>query len=171
MYKPNFPYSFHGNPGPQINNSVIMFTWKTLPLLSLSQKFGIYITCSENSDIQSEGTFIYVWMIHTDVWQKPTQYCKAITLQLKINILIFKMSPPQKVKRATRILTSSKDVCLTQHVPSSFYHSRYIAPRREVFRRSCLQREDYISLPTEYIEMTAFADNQSSWFRTGCKQY
>ena len=25
-----------------------------------------------------------LWLIHVDVWQKPTQYCKAIILQLKI---------------------------------------------------------------------------------------
>ena len=25
------------------------------------------------------------WLIHVDVWQKSTQYCKAIILQLKIN--------------------------------------------------------------------------------------
>ena len=29
-------------------------------------------------------------LIHDDVWQKPTQYCKAIILQLKIN---FKKAP------------------------------------------------------------------------------
>ena len=33
-----------------------------------------------------EGLFIliyeYLWLIHVDVWQKPTQYCKAIILQL-----------------------------------------------------------------------------------------
>ena len=33
-----------------------------------------------------EGTYVYLWLIHTDVWQKPTQYCKAIILQLKINL-------------------------------------------------------------------------------------
>ena len=33
-----------------------------------------------------EGTYVYLWLIHADVWQKPTQYCKAIILQLKINI-------------------------------------------------------------------------------------
>ena len=27
----------------------------------------------------------YLWLIHVVVWQKPTQYCKAIILQLKIN--------------------------------------------------------------------------------------
>ena len=30
-----------------------------------------------------EGLFIYQWLIHVDIWQKPTQYCKAIILQLK----------------------------------------------------------------------------------------
>ena len=32
-----------------------------------------------------EGTYVYLWLIHVDVWQKPTQNCKAIILQLKIN--------------------------------------------------------------------------------------
>ena len=32
-------------------------------------------------------TYIYLWLIHADVWQKPTQYCKVIILQLKINFL------------------------------------------------------------------------------------
>ena len=25
-----------------------------------------------------EGTYIYLWLIHVDVWQKPTHYYKAI---------------------------------------------------------------------------------------------
>ena len=33
-----------------------------------------------------KGTCVYLWLIHTDVWQKPTQYCKTIILQLKINL-------------------------------------------------------------------------------------
>ena len=37
-----------------------------------------------------EGTYIYPWPIHVDVWQKPTQYCKAIILQLKINKFNYK---------------------------------------------------------------------------------
>ena len=24
-----------------------------------------------------EGTYVYLWPIHVDAWQKPTQYCKA----------------------------------------------------------------------------------------------
>ena len=32
-------------------------------------------------------TYAYLWLIHVDVWQKPTQYCKAI-IQLKINLKV-----------------------------------------------------------------------------------
>ena len=35
---------------------------------------------------KKEGTYVYLWLIHGDVWQKPTQYCKAIILQLKTKI-------------------------------------------------------------------------------------
>ena len=34
-----------------------------------------------------EGTCVYLWLIHVDVRQKLTQYCKAIILQLKIDKL------------------------------------------------------------------------------------
>ena len=30
-----------------------------------------------------ERTYLYLELIHVDVWQKPTQYCKAVILQLK----------------------------------------------------------------------------------------
>ena len=30
-----------------------------------------------------EGTYVYLWPIQADTWQKPTQYCKAIILQIK----------------------------------------------------------------------------------------
>ena len=36
------------------------------------------------------GTYVYLWLTHIDVWQKPTQYCKAIILQLKINKIFLK---------------------------------------------------------------------------------
>ena len=31
------------------------------------------------------GTYVYPWLIHVNVWQKPPRYCKVISLQLKIN--------------------------------------------------------------------------------------
>jgi len=30
-----------------------------------------------------EGTYVCLWLIHVDVGQKPTKFCKAIFLQLK----------------------------------------------------------------------------------------
>ena len=35
-------------------------------------------------EVKREGTSVYLWLIHGDVWQKPTQHCKAIILQLNI---------------------------------------------------------------------------------------
>ena len=29
-------------------------------------------------------THVNLWPIHVDVWQTPSQYCKVITLQLKL---------------------------------------------------------------------------------------
>ena len=29
------------------------------------------------------GTHVHPWQIHVNVWQKPLQYCKVISLQLK----------------------------------------------------------------------------------------
>ena len=36
---------------------------------------------------KSEGTYVYLWLIHADVWQKPTQHCKILIFHLKINTL------------------------------------------------------------------------------------
>jgi len=35
-------------------------------------------------------TYVYLWLIHIVVWQKPIQHCKAIILQLKINLKNYK---------------------------------------------------------------------------------
>ena len=40
--------------------------------------------------LKREGINVYLWLIHVVIWQKSTQYCKAIILQLKINLLIEK---------------------------------------------------------------------------------
>ena len=30
---------------------------------------------------EEEGTYVYLWLTLTGVWQKPAQYCKAIIFQ------------------------------------------------------------------------------------------
>ena len=32
-----------------------------------------------------EGTYVHLWLIHVDVWQKSSQCCKAIINLLKMN--------------------------------------------------------------------------------------
>jgi len=34
---------------------------------------------------KKERTYVYPWLIHVVVWQKPTQHCKVVILQVKIN--------------------------------------------------------------------------------------
>ena len=40
--------------------------------------------CEVGGRLSREGTDVYLQLIHVDVWQKPTQYYKAIILPLKI---------------------------------------------------------------------------------------
>ena len=40
--------------------------------------------------LKRDGTYVYQWLVHVDIWQKPTQDRKAIILELKINKLIKK---------------------------------------------------------------------------------
>ena len=30
-----------------------------------------------------EGIYVYLWLIHIEVWQKTTKFCKAIILQFQ----------------------------------------------------------------------------------------
>ena len=38
-------------------------------------------------EVQEGGTYIYLWLIHAEVWQKPPHYCKVIILQLKTKFI------------------------------------------------------------------------------------
>ena len=33
--------------------------------------------------LKRKRTYVHLWLIHVDIWQKSTQFCKAIILQLK----------------------------------------------------------------------------------------
>ena len=41
----------------------------------------------EGGTFRWERTWVNLWLIHVDVWQKPMQYCKAIIFQVKISKL------------------------------------------------------------------------------------
>ena len=42
------------------------------------------------------GTYVHPWLIHVNVWQKPLQYCKVITLQLNKLIKKIEMEGEEK---------------------------------------------------------------------------
>ena len=46
-----------------------------------TQKGGMGREMTEQ--FKREGTYVCLWLIHVDVWQKLSQYCKVIILQLK----------------------------------------------------------------------------------------
>ena len=37
-----------------------------------------------------DGLYVYLWLIHVEVWQKTTKFCKAIIFQLKNKQIFFK---------------------------------------------------------------------------------
>ena len=45
-----------------------------------TQRDGMGMEVGEGS---GWGTHVHPWLIHVNVWQKPLQYCKVISLQLK----------------------------------------------------------------------------------------
>ena len=53
-----------------------------------------------------EGIEVYLWLIHVDIWQKPTWFCKAIILQLKI---IFKKKKQIKNNKILQGKKKKKD--------------------------------------------------------------
>ena len=50
-----------------------------------------------------EGTYVYLWLIHGDVWQKPTQYCKAIIKLSNKAIIYFKINLKIKMTAITHL--------------------------------------------------------------------
>ena len=32
---------------------------------------------------KNKGTYVYLWLIHVDIWHKSTQHCKIVILKLK----------------------------------------------------------------------------------------
>ena len=49
------------------------------------------------------GTHVHPWLIHVNVWQKPPQYCKVISLQLNLNFFLKIEGGKNKSRRAWRV--------------------------------------------------------------------
>ena len=55
-----------------------------------------------------EVAYIYLWLIHVNIWQKPTQYCKAITYCKATISYIINYPPIKNIKSKDLTSTSSK---------------------------------------------------------------
>ena len=62
-----------------------------------------------------EGIYLYLWLIHTDVWQKPTQNCKAVILQLKINKILKMLHSSWQLEWNTSHSTFHESLILQHH--------------------------------------------------------
>ena len=83
----------------------------------------------EGDRFKREGTYVYLELIYVDAWQKPTQFCKAIILQLKNKFKILK----RKKKKRFNLL---------------FYY--ILVPERCVFESNCDDTEWSLRI-REYI--------------------
>ena len=63
----------------------VTFTFTSFSQWGLRHREQTYEHGVGGGRFQMEGTYVHLWLIHVDVWQKPTQHCKAITLQLKMH--------------------------------------------------------------------------------------
>ena len=59
---------------------------------------------------RGRGHTVYLWLIHIDVGQKITQYCKDIILPLKINKFVLKKTYRRKEKQKKKKLTLNWDL-------------------------------------------------------------
>ena len=55
-----------------------------------------------------EGIYVYLWLIHIDVRQKPTQLCKAIILRLQLKK---KINPKDVMYRLVSV-TNNTVLCI-----------------------------------------------------------
>ena len=62
------------------------------------------------------GTHVHPWLIHINVWQKPLQYCKVISLQLN-KLINFKKSMTKLPKEMWKVTVKMRKKKITK--PSS----------------------------------------------------
>ena len=73
-----------GKGGMVWENSIEMCISPSVkPVQVWFMKQGTQSRCTGTTQRNGMGTQVHAWLIHVNVWQKPPQYCKAISLQKK----------------------------------------------------------------------------------------
>ena len=79
---------------------------------------------------KGEGTYVYLWLILDDVWQKPSQYCKVIILQLKI-IKLEKYVEKKKKKKTRK--SSNRKWSLVANFSKAIKEARLMGRKKKCF--------------------------------------
>ena len=53
------------------------------------------------------GAHVHPWLIHVNVWQKPPQYCKVISLQLNFKKIKKRIKTNNKIKTLNELKATS----------------------------------------------------------------
>ena len=85
------------------------------------------------------GTHVHPWLIHVNVWQKPPQYCKVISLQLK-----FKNKEYKKERKMDPLLSK-----ISIMIGSSKLHNKKNSFLKEILK----------CLPTLLLKIWQFLKN------------
>ena len=81
---------------PVINSTCMLLHRQSqtkISFLKSQHLWYIFWTCSQSKAfscfiiLSLYISCVYLWMIHVDVWQKPTKFCKAIILPLKNKLI------------------------------------------------------------------------------------
>ena len=83
-----------------------------------------------------EGPLVYLWPSYVHVWQKPSQYYKEISLQLKLKK---KKNPTQDVAGSNLLITGSPQLYLSvvkRYSPSEIGLLRYLGTQASLRRAS-----------------------------------
>ena len=58
--------------------------------------------------MEKRGKDVCLWLIHVDVWQKPLQYCKVISFQLK-KLINFKKEKRERKFKGRKIIETKRE--------------------------------------------------------------
>ena len=90
--------------------------------------------CEVGRRFKREGTYRFLWLIHVDIWQKSTQYCQEIILQLRIN----KFKLKKQLYSSNQQIVSYR-ITVKSKIINMFYPFRLYIP--------C---SDYSTLPSQH---------------------
>ena len=83
------------------------------------------------------GTHVYPWLIHVNIWQKPPQYCKVISLQLK--------------KKKKRMCLAMERVQVRSLVGNGILHATgQLSPYTETIRKNPKWRNKDLIQPNKF---------------------